>query len=53
MNTIKGFLKDESGQALTEYGLILALVAVVAIAAITGIGSQLKTQLEKIKNALG
>jgi len=32
-------LKDEKGQALSEYGLILALVAVVAIGAMTVLGT--------------
>ncbi len=44
--------KDESGQALTEYGLIIALVAVGAIAVISGIGSGLVSKLEQIRTAL-
>lgn len=34
MLKIKSFFKDESGQAMTEYGLIIALVAVALVAAL-------------------
>ena len=34
-------VRDESGQGLAEYGLILALVAVVCIGALGGLGSAL------------
>ena len=34
-NHLFAALKDEKGQALSEYGLILALVAVIAIGALT------------------
>jgi len=32
---IKNFLKDESGQGMVEYALIIALIAVALIAAVT------------------
>ena len=32
---LKRFLKDESGQGMVEYALIIALIAVAVIAAIT------------------
>ena len=45
-------LKDESGQALAEYSLVLALVAVACIIALgvlaTGIGNELKTVAEDL-----
>ena len=31
---LKNFVKDESGQGLAEYALILALIAIVVIAAV-------------------
>jgi pilus assembly protein Flp/PilA len=34
MSKIKSFFKDESGQAMTEYGLIIALVAIAVITAL-------------------
>ena len=44
--------KAEEGQGLAEYGLILALVAVVAIAALTGLGGAIKNTLGSVTNAL-
>ena len=46
------FVKDESGATAIEYGLIAGLIAVVIIAAVTGIGTQLKTKFEAIQTGL-
>ena len=40
--------KDEKGQGLTEYGLILALVAIAAVAALTGLGGKIKEVLTSV-----
>jgi len=45
--------KDEEGQALAEYGLILGLIAVVAIAALTLLGTALSGKLGAVETALG
>ncbi len=45
--------KDEEGQALAEYGLILGLIAVVAIAALTLLGGAITGKLNSINTALG
>jgi pilus assembly protein Flp/PilA len=45
--------KDEEGQALAEYGLILGLIAVVAIAALTLLGTAVTGKLDVVGNALG
>jgi pilus assembly protein Flp/PilA len=44
--------RDEEGQGLAEYGLILALVAVVAITALTGLGTAIVSKLGQVTNAL-
>ena len=36
-------LKDESGQGMVEYGLILGLVAVAAVAALLLLGPKIST----------
>ena len=41
MTKFARFLKDESGATAIEYGLIVALIAVVIIAAVTAIGGTL------------
>jgi len=46
-------LKNRKGQTLVEYGLILALVALVTIAVLTIMGNQLKTVFSKITSTLG
>jgi pilus assembly protein Flp/PilA len=45
--------KDEEGQALAEYGLILGLIAVVAIAALTAVGLAITGKLNSVNSALG
>ena len=41
-------MQDEEGQGLAEYGLILALIAVVCIAALTLMGTQVSATLQKV-----
>jgi pilus assembly protein Flp/PilA len=47
-NLISRFVKDESGATAIEYGLIAALISVAAIAAITTVGTNLKTTFNKV-----
>lgn len=44
--------KDEEGQALAEYGLILGLIAVVTILALGALGAAITGQLSAIENAM-
>jgi pilus assembly protein Flp/PilA len=44
--------RDEEGQGLAEYALILALIAVVAIIALLYLGSQISDKLSVIGNAM-
>ncbi len=46
------WLKREEGQSLAEYALILALIAVVAIAALTLLGGNISTILNQIATQL-
>ena len=44
--------RDEDGQGLAEYGLILALIAVVCIAALTALGTGISGTLGSITGVL-
>ncbi|MGE5500529.1 MAG: Flp family type IVb pilin [Ignavibacteriales bacterium] len=49
---VSRFLKDESGATAIEYGLIVALIAVVIITAVTTIGTKLNTDFKTVGNKL-
>lgn len=51
-NKLFELLKDEEGQAMTEYGLIIALIAVVVIVALTAMGGQLGDTFDAITDKL-
>lgn len=40
MEFFKSLIKDEDGQGMVEYGIIIALISVVAIVAIKNIGKK-------------
>jgi pilus assembly protein Flp/PilA len=48
----KNPLEREEGQALVEYALILALIAVVAVGALTLLGGAVSSKLQSIKNSI-
>jgi pilus assembly protein Flp/PilA len=43
---------DDSGQDLLEYALLVALIALVAVGAVTFAGNQVQTVFNNIANAL-
>jgi pilus assembly protein Flp/PilA len=43
---------DEEGQGLTEYALILALIAIIAIAALTLLGGKITSVLSTVANSI-
>ena len=45
---IAAIARDEEGQGLAEYALILALIAIVAIIALIFLGSQVSTTLSTV-----
>ena len=49
---IDSFRRDDEGQGLAEYALILALIAIVAIAALVFLGGQISAILSSIGQAL-
>jgi pilus assembly protein Flp/PilA len=49
---LRRFLKDESGQGMVEYALIIALIAVVVIAVVAGLGTSIKGVFSGSSDAL-
>jgi pilus assembly protein Flp/PilA len=50
---MKKFFMNEEGQGMVEYGLIIALVAVVVIAAIALLGNGVSNTFNAISEKLG
>jgi pilus assembly protein Flp/PilA len=44
--------REDEGQGLVEYGLILGLIAVVAIAALNATGTNVNAMLQRVANTL-
>ena len=42
MKSILNFVRNDEGAALAEYGLLVALIAVVCIAAVTLLGTSIR-----------
>jgi pilus assembly protein Flp/PilA len=49
---IASFRKDEEGQGLAEYALILALIAIVAIIALIFLGGQVSKILSTVGSSV-
>jgi len=45
---VSRFMQDESGATAIEYGLIVALIAVVIITAFSSIGTKMNASLMKV-----
>ena len=49
---IASFRRDEEGQGLAEYALILALIAIVCIVALIFLGGQISGALSNVGNSI-
>ncbi|MBV9374642.1 MAG: Flp family type IVb pilin [Alphaproteobacteria bacterium] len=49
---MRRFRKDEQGAALVEYGILVGLIAVICIAAITIVGTQVSAAFSKIASQI-
>jgi pilus assembly protein Flp/PilA len=52
LNWVKDNMKRQEGQAMAEYGIILALIAAVCIALLVTLGGDIQTALQKLLNSL-
>jgi pilus assembly protein Flp/PilA len=49
---ISSFRREEKGQGLAEYALILALIAIIAIVALIFLGGQVSSILSNVGNSI-
>jgi pilus assembly protein Flp/PilA len=49
---IKQFFRDEEGQTLVEYGLLISLIALVVIAVLTLLGTRIKNTFNTAQSGL-
>lgn len=47
-NPIKKFIKDEKGQGMTEYGLILGAIGLIAVGAFATFGTSLGDKISSV-----
>jgi len=52
LTTVKTMLSDESGATMVEYGLMVALVALVALTAVKLLGTNLSTIFNNVATTL-
>ena len=52
LTTASKFVRKEEGTSLAEYGLLLALIAVVCISAVTLLGTNVKTIFNTIASTI-
>lgn len=52
INTVRKFVRDETGATAIEYGLIAGLVSVAAIAALSAMGGSLQSIFGVVKTQL-
>ena len=53
MNLVKRLIKEEEGQGMIEYVLIVAFISIVAIALIMGVGGKVNEIWTNTNDALG
>ncbi|MBY0470034.1 hypothetical protein K2X30_02625 [bacterium] len=45
-------IRNQKGQGLTEYVILLLLISVVSIAAVRGLGSTIRVKIREVKNEI-
>ncbi|WP_025027357.1 Flp family type IVb pilin [Caldalkalibacillus mannanilyticus] len=48
LNKLKGLVVEEQGQGMTEYGLVLGIIAVAAVAAMVALRAQIIEMFEDV-----
>jgi pilus assembly protein Flp/PilA len=53
MEKIRNFFKDDSGASAVEYGLLVALIAVVIIGAVQALGTSISGKFQTAADTIG
>jgi pilus assembly protein Flp/PilA len=53
MNKIKGIFVEEQGQGMTEYGLVLGVIAVGVVGILIALRGKITSLFQKVNNDLG
>jgi len=52
MEKIKAFIRDEQGQGMTEYGLVLGIIAVAVVGALAALRGEIIQMFDNVVNAV-
>jgi pilus assembly protein Flp/PilA len=50
--TLKSMIRDESGATMVEYGLLVGLIAIVALVAVQALGTHLSTLFSSVASSV-
>lgn len=53
LKVVKRLVREEEGQGMAEYGLILALVAIVVVASLVVFGDTIKAKFNEVVTKMG
>ncbi|MFD0696818.1 Flp family type IVb pilin [Paenibacillus sp. GCM10027628] len=53
LNKIKGLIVEEQGQGMTEYGLVLGVIAVGVVGILVALRGKILTLFQKVNTDLG
>lgn len=52
MNKLKALVVEEQGQGMTEYGLVLGVIAVAVVGALTALRGEIVVMFDNVVNAV-
>jgi pilus assembly protein Flp/PilA len=52
LKKLRGLVDEEQGQGMTEYGLVLGIIAIAVVAILVTLKGQIVTLFEKARDAL-
>jgi pilus assembly protein Flp/PilA len=52
ITTLRTMIRDEEGATMLEYGVLVALIAIVCLAAITAMGNNLERMFHRVSHTL-